>query len=543
MKSGKEGLKKKWISGCLYQLTIFGLFIVLNHLFWEFLSHYVAPNHGNSVGSQLWWNSVKPCKKCSKMVNWEQGIFCTNSGHNRGGFADCEGVWCGSCFTPHPLDPATVAQPLDFNGEPLLVEEDQARFSSARNGDHTLTPFQCPLCHCRNIKRRDLRDSWADELFQCQVIRATIDSFWARTPGTLDGHLSEIRFQLRYGKALGISNLPRLGPWPLGDHQGMLEAITLECRAMEKGTRGRQTVTYSTVRKARTVYTNLWTASPASGADICFSSTKQRYFATRCPSQSQWFEHFTKGLRIRTGVLTRQDRAYTMDVVHEVLRMFENEWEELDGDPPLLWISAVTFFLASCLGGMRGFEVVWTDLAALIHDMRRLEEDDDDSGIGWPIVGRFKAEGGGVGGHVIPIAGVTSSGIEFYKWVQRFVHCLKRANRTEGWAFARPDGSRAKASDYRNLIFDKLVIIQETMPSLIDPILDVYDSYGIQRSGRRFFDTECKLRGVKKEDIEDQCRWIRDRTARGVPVPRDMVDCYTEYRHMRQALLRCSRAL
>ena len=312
---------------------------------------------------------------------------------------------------------------------------------------------------------------------------------------------------------------------------------------MEKGTKGRVMVTYATVRKARKLHTNVWSVSLCSGADVSFSSAKSRYFATRSSSQSQWFEQFTKGLRM-TGVMTRQDRAHTLPIVHGVMRLFKDKWEEFDGEPTCLeWILVVMFFLASCLGGMRGFKVVWMDLAVLLHEIGRLEDEDDQIGVGWPIVGHFKNEGGGVGGHVIPIAGTTDSGLEFFKWTQRFVYCQTKAGRSEGWAFVANDGKRAKASLYQSEIFVKLIDIQERRPDLIDPILDVYEDYGIQRSGRRSFDTECRLRGVKKEDIEAQCQWILERDAQGVPAPRDMVDCYSEYRHMRETLLKPSQGL
>ena len=80
-------------------------------------------------------------------------------------------------------------------------------------------------------------------------------------------------------------------------------------------------------------------------------------------------------------------------------------------------------------------------------------------------------------------------------------------------------------------------------PDLVDPSVEVYEAYGIQRSGRRFFDTECQIAGVSKSDIEAQCRWIQDRAAKGIPVPKDMVACYSDYRHMRPVLLRPSQAL
>jgi hypothetical protein len=130
------------------------------------------------------------------------------------------------------------------------VPEDRGRFMSARNGDHTLTPFQCPLCQCRNIKRRNLiPDFVQDELFTSQCIRATIDAFWSRTSGTLDKHLSEIRMQLRFQRALGYNCLPPLGPWSLGSHLGMAQAITLECRANKPGTNERESNCYTRDRQ------------------------------------------------------------------------------------------------------------------------------------------------------------------------------------------------------------------------------------------------------------------------------------------------------
>ncbi len=52
-----------------------------------------------------------------------------------------------------------------------------------------------------------------------------------------------------------------------------------------------------------------------------------------------------------------------------LLEMFEEEWQTYYLQIPLLLICAFMFLLVSCLGGMRGFEVVWTDLAALRYDI------------------------------------------------------------------------------------------------------------------------------------------------------------------------------
>jgi hypothetical protein len=154
---------------------------------------------------------------------------------------------------------------------------------------------------------------------------------------------------------------------------------------------------------------------------------------------------------------------------------------------------------------MRGFKVVWTDLAALSYNIAHCESAKDDTAVSWPIVGRFKGRHGILDCYMIPIAGVTSLGIQFLSWTQRFLRQLGQEGYEEGWAFQRPDGSRAKASDYQDNIFRKLEIIQATT-SLIDPGCTIWDEYGVQQSGRRFFTTTCSNMKVNKHNIELQCR-------------------------------------
>ena len=238
-----------------------------------------------------------------------------------------------------------------------------------------------------------------------------------------------------------------------------------------------------------------------------------------------------------------------MELVHEMLDRFELEWErqqELD-QVDLHWLLAIMLFLTACLGGMRGYEVVSTNLGGLIHDIQRSESEEDFTSVGWPIVGCFKMEGRGIGGHVIPIASTTKSGVKFFKWAQRFSFTLISNGRAVGWAFVRNDGPQTRASDYKEIIFwnwkRSMEKIQDERPDLIDPAVEVWEDYRIQRSGCWFFDTACGLRGVAKHNIEAQCRWMRDRQARGNTVPRDMVDCYTVNQMMKPVLLHPSLAL
>ena len=88
---------------------------------------------------------------------------------------------------------------------------------------------------------------------------------------------------------------------------------------------------------------------------------------------------------------------------------------------PMESIYSVMFLLITCLGGMRGYEAMWTDLSALRYDMAHCLDREDESAVSWPIVGRFKARNGVLGCFMIPIAGTTDSGITFFTCTQRFV--------------------------------------------------------------------------------------------------------------------------
>jgi hypothetical protein len=341
----------------------------------------------------------------------------------------------------------------------------------------------------------------------------------------------------RYGDALGFDPMPSLGPYPLFKHGGMLQALMVLMRSTEKGKK-KTTVQYGTARKTRATLTVLWEVSPDSGTDVVLStgSRKGRYIATLCPSESRWYSQFALGISARMGDVVSQDRAYTIEVLHELLKSYEEEWSSLGTDMPLARVSSCMFLLASSLGGMRGFEVMWTDLAALKYDLDYCEDSGDESAVSWPIVGRFKAHDGVLGCYMIPIAGTTRSGIQFFRWTQRFVGRLALAGHDDGWAFRRKDGTRARASDYMDDIYSRLEHIQATT-SLIDPECDVRADYGAQRSGRRFLTTHATKQGVKPHVIELQCRWQTDRAKGERSVTRSMIHLYSEVRNMKDTLM------
>jgi hypothetical protein len=421
--------------------------------------------------------------------------------------------------------------------------EDEIRYRKIRPGDHLCCPFQCPNCQSQNIRGRDIvKGEVEDEAFEALAIRAILDSFWYHSTRTVANHVREVKFILAYAESLGITHpFPRLGPFPKGRHLGMLQAIMLLMRSHEPG-RKNDTVQFGTARKIRAAYTVIWDASPESGGDITLSasSLQGRYVATFNPSEGRWYQFFSLSCFARMGDIVRQDRAYTLQVLLRLLSMYEAEWNDLGFEMSLESMCSCMFLLVTCLGGMRGYEAVWTDLAALRYDVEFCEMSDDYTAVAWPIVGRFKAEHGVAGCYMIPIAGTTNSGITFFVWTQRFVSKLARMGIKEGWAFQRSDGSRAKASDYKENIFTKLETIQATS-SLIDPECNVWDDFGIQRSGRRCFTTVCTIRGIAAHWIELQARWATDRANGKRSVQRTMIHLYSEVRNMKEILIKPSQ--
>ena len=110
------------------------------------------------------------------------------------------------------------------------------RFKTARPGDHICSSFQCPNCQSQNIRGRDLDPGYArDQAFEALVIRAILDAFWAHATSTVEAHVAQVRFMARYGHSLDITPMPALGPFPLYQHNGMLEAVLLLLRSLEKG--------------------------------------------------------------------------------------------------------------------------------------------------------------------------------------------------------------------------------------------------------------------------------------------------------------------
>ena len=74
----------------------------------------------------------------------------------------------------------------------------------ARNGDHLLIPFQCEICHYRNLKGMDPTGTKADGILLRTIRRANLGAFWSREPGTVSATRRDSLKLAEIGMRLGL---------------------------------------------------------------------------------------------------------------------------------------------------------------------------------------------------------------------------------------------------------------------------------------------------------------------------------------------------
>jgi hypothetical protein len=148
---------------------------------------YAGTLPGVSKEQGTWLSFVGSYAECGKLCRDGQALFCANFSAARGFFSPCRKVWCGKCYwTPAGLV-FPIRTPKDEAGFEHVVDGDQDRFKCASNGTNGVCPFQCDLCHFRNIQGRNPRPltNRQDGLAMDCIWRTNLDAIWAREPSTI----------------------------------------------------------------------------------------------------------------------------------------------------------------------------------------------------------------------------------------------------------------------------------------------------------------------------------------------------------------------
>ena len=427
-----------------------------------------------------------------------------------------------------------------------------ARFAEARPGDHLMTPFQCDLCHFRNIYRRNpTGGSPEEDLFFTTIRRVILDAFWARASSTVQSNLQEMRRYIklctRVGAERPFDEGMERGPFPLRDSWGALVACTMLIRSLDEG-RNSATVQFATVRRLRTAITNYGQTTPGASGPTTVAGDKQKQRFVNAPTTSLFFERFTQGCHNRMGDVLVQDQALTAEVLEALLDLLDTEYRNVEGDSRAqfgvsLLGAALTLGYSTAL---RGEEFRWCLLKETATESRESSAHPRTPHVMLAMRGIFKGTGL-VKEHRFALVPISSSGLlKNQKWLVRLLLGYTRAGQAlEGALFRGFPASRnpISVSELDVLFHEWLATLQAAAPEILSPRVDVEQAYSFRRSIRRGSTTHARNRHVPQDVIETNNRWQRETRAGNRVAQVSMLETYTDAVASLELNLRYSQSL
>jgi hypothetical protein len=441
--------------------------------------------------------------------------------------------------------PFPIRTAEDDEGYDQTLKGEKQRFRVGRNGDHLMCPFQCDLCHFRNLQKRDPEFGNRKDILLLQCIRrASLDACWAREPSTVRANARGARRLEEIGDTVGLRSVcPPMGPYSEEDTFGMGLAVCILLRTLDPG-RTEEHIQFSTARYLRSVYSNIYHASSRHqvGLSVMAQNTT-RIWVTTCPSYGYWFERFMRGVHKRMGEEVRSDFALSIVVLHKILGHLDKEWLEGRTSDSRKEIAEIAMFLISgfCLG-LRGEEVVKMDISGFLTYFEAGRDHPVHPHVMVPLLGRFKGETG-ERWHLLPIVWRTRSGIEAGTWATRMKGSLEERRRLHGFVYSDKKGKQTKASTLEPRFYEQLHWVRIRYPDLFPPNVNIEDDFGIPRSCRRGSSTEAANQGVPSHIIEMICRWRKIERAQGRAPNLSMREHYMEVSQALETYLQYSRPL
>ena len=453
-------------------------------------------------------------------------------------------AWHGSCYKRRIGDDYPIVKLEEMEGIPDPEEDD--KFRHGRNGDHLMCPFQCDLCHFRNIQLRDPSgEGRQDRNMMIAIRRANLDAFWGRSPSTVKSNRSNLKRLVTIAQDdYGMKQpLPEMGPHELNDSWGMGLAITLLRKSLDKGVHG-PNVQFETARRLRSAYSNLWGASRHALTLGVLAKDTTKIFVTKCPGYCLWFERFIRGMHSRMGDIRKPDAAISSLVMHAVMDRVDADFFDADSAIEKRYLArSGLYFLSGYLGSLRGEEIPRLVLKYFLE----LNEESLNSRTPHcvlPLYGNFKNDGGIARCYLFRIVSHSKTGFDMEKWVRRVME-QERFSKTV-FLFASSNGKREYGQIYEPYFFSKLIAVQKEEKGLLPRKLDVEDAFGVSRLFRRGSVTaagnapnsECDEMDIKRNN-----RWRTEDKAGTKHAGLEMLQLYTDTLHSVEADLKFSACL
>jgi hypothetical protein len=409
-----------------------------------------------------------------------------------------------------------------------------------------MVPFQCDLCHFRNIMGRDPWNSRKEDHEILEYVRrATLDSFWSRETSTVTFNLREARrMEQKVADRLGMPSItPPMGPFPLDDECGMKAAIAMLDRSLDSG-RHADHVQYGTFRKVRSTITNIIQAGVGGLEDSIGAYQRNKVWMTRAPTQKFWFSRFMEGLHKRVGEIRMPDKILTIEEVHAIDRTLEREYIHARTKIDRKRISEMgTWINGGVCTGLRGEEMLLIDLYGTAQSVTRfMKKESLDPHFKFIILGRTK--GVQEDGHKFAIPCVKETQGTHLRpgiWLERLITVKEELGQTHGKLFKR-NLRKAKLCEFEDDFYRVIERIQDTT-ELIAPEVDVRNEYGLPRTTRRTATAHARNMRLPKDLLNAIHRWGKEMNAT-TGVPRlDMQDTYTSIDSICPLVLEFSRGM
>ncbi len=439
-------------------------------------------------------------------------------------------VWCGDCYVPHPNDPFPVQDlPEEEEGIEAEVNNDHAN-ARGRDGDHLMgVPFECDLCHFRNVKKRDpILTDWADGYTLLCIRRVSLDVCGSRAPRTVRANLNRLVTDFQSADfSFGLQNyLPQLG-WPVvEDRVGMAIALVTLNASLRPG-KYTNHLQYDTMRKTPTWYRNVHTAGVGYNVDTLYAQDEKRVHATSCVTSGEWFVRFKLGAKYRMGQIRQQNEAFTSEIIHALDEVAQDLWDNSLVEAERKKVEELmAFVIMTYCGNLRGEEVPLVSLLG----MKTCWEDSINAPepyIMLTLHGRFKGENQ-LRWHCIPIPIHTKTSLPIMKWIRRVMRrSVLLEKRTNGWLFADEKGRKRKMSHYDPLLVELLEKVKSHFSGVIPASISPSD-FSLWRSGRRGGTTAAVSQGVPQPIIDLMGRWRTKEAAKGTAPGLPMRQVYTQ---------------
>ncbi len=379
------------------------------------------------------------------------------------------------------------------------------------------------------------------------IRRVLIDVMWAREPDTVAGNWA--RSKRDYVTAMNHlslrtqSLLPLLGNPKVEDRLGMGVAILMVVTSLRAGVNSTN-IQYNTMQKTPTWYGNGFDAGSRYTCDTVIGLDQKKQYLSSGHTFGKWFSRFMKmkGVRLRMGMVHRQNEALTSGLVLGICRVAKGDWRNVVGTDRQVEIEdRVCFTLLAFGAGLRGEEVPLVDLEGLLTFWMETHQEEDRH-IMITLQGRFKGKVDQCW-HIVPICNVTQSGIPFRLWMERIMYrWVRLQGQSKGWLFEATPGKRAKFGRYQEY-FRTLIDLARERESRLLPASVLTNDFSLWRLPRRGAVLETTNNKLEVKVIELINRWRKKEATRSSEAGLPMRQVYTQVRSTLPTMMEFSWAL